>query len=746
MSIQHQASWRYSLRFARRQTLLRLHLCDSVSSFMPLFNSSSGFQVHGGNFYEVAGDMNIHGTGPPTARIRQDANPLAALESDLNSSRRQLLGADRNARRTEAARTSPYGRSRRPPLIESDGQPSSTRRDRLALLPPHSSPLASSLSQGNTSPTARRPFSDSSSRSVTPVDPESWGIEYSSEDNGELTRGSRDRYSTDGDRDPSDSDIVCPPLPADRHRTSINISGNVNQIQRHGESGLHILHRNIAGDAFHDSAERYPQPKCHPETRTEMHKDLWKWSFSGNSNSSVLWLHGPAGAGKSAIAQSFCQKLEEEYCLGASFFFKRGDPSRGAGKKLFPTLAYQLALCLPKLKKAISEIVEADPSIVDRDLSTQLQKLIIKPCRQTICNRSLVVVIDGLDECEGQNIQQEILRSINTAVRQAPLPLRFFVASRPEPHIREIFVALLQGIHRGININQSFEDVQKYLLDEFARIHREHCETMATVPFPWPAREVVEWLVRKSSGYFIFASTIIKFIDDKDFRPTERLKVIMGIKESDGGSPFAALDQLYTQILSQVKARPLLLRLLTIMGTNFQSIISGTDFECTVSRIEQLLQLEPGDVKLTLRALQSLVYTSESGSNHANWRSDGHIFFHHASFHDFLQDPQRAGIYYIGSVARRHDLSCHIIKAFSYNSRPRMCGPNSNYPYRVDNIFKYAVSSEPSTDLITLLYSFNPVFLFRAKGYNETTDMVIDWLKVSGSSIFMNKIIIQLSL
>ncbi|KAJ7806264.1 hypothetical protein B0H13DRAFT_1669888, partial [Mycena leptocephala] len=41
---------------------------------------------------------------------------------------------------------------------------------------------------------------------------------------------------------------------------------------------LHILHWAIAGDAFHDSAERYPQPKCHPETRTEMLEKLWNWT------------------------------------------------------------------------------------------------------------------------------------------------------------------------------------------------------------------------------------------------------------------------------------------------------------------------------------------------------------------------------------------------------------------------------------------------------------------------------------
>ncbi|KAJ7798153.1 hypothetical protein B0H13DRAFT_1674143, partial [Mycena leptocephala] len=96
----------------------------------------------------------------------------------------------------------------------------------------------------------------------------------------------------------------------------------------------------------HNSAERFPQPKCHPETRTEMLENLWNWtrgnySFSNNiglkskNASRITWLHGPAGAGKSAISQSLCQKLEAEGCFGGAFFFKRGDSSRGNGNKLF---------------------------------------------------------------------------------------------------------------------------------------------------------------------------------------------------------------------------------------------------------------------------------------------------------------------------------------------------------------------------------------------------------------------------
>ncbi|KAJ7686144.1 hypothetical protein B0H14DRAFT_909321, partial [Mycena olivaceomarginata] len=273
-----------------------------------------------------------------------------------------------------------------------------------------------------------------------------------------------------------------------------------------------------AGGAFHDSAERYPQPRCHPKTRTQILDDLKNWSLETNSKSTVLWLYGPAGAGKSAIAQSFCQDLEVADRLWASFFFKRGDPSRGSATKLFSTIAYQLALqknCTD-LDRVISLTVENNPSILDRSLSLQLQQLIVEPCRQISPNHPVVIVIDGLDECDGQIIQQEILSSIGDAIHDKYLALRILIASRPEVHICDIFMRpCLNRRHCPLNIQQSFQDVRKYLVDEFRRIHTEHNETMKAVPRPWPAAEVVDKLVKKSSGYFIYASTVIKFRDDK---------------------------------------------------------------------------------------------------------------------------------------------------------------------------------------------------------------------------------------
>jgi hypothetical protein len=265
----------------------------------------------------------------------------------------------------------------------------------------------------------------------------------------------------------------------------------------------------------------------------------------------------------------------------------------------------------------------------------------------------LVIVIDGLDECEGQDIQQEIICAISSVMKQGPLPLWFFVASRPEPHIHEIFQSMLNKLHRPLNVNQSFEDVQKYLLDEFARIHREHRATMARVPRPWPSLDIIDKLVSKSSGYFIYASTIIKFIDDKHFRPTERLAFITGMTELQSERPFAALDQLYTQILSEVPAQPQLLKILKVITTELSS---GA---LSVTSIEQLLELEPGDVPLVMRGLHSVVELPEDNNRDS-------ISFHHASFRDYLQDPARAGIFYIGGCQHQIDLSRHILKAFSY--------------------------------------------------------------------------------
>ncbi|KAJ6450701.1 hypothetical protein C8R47DRAFT_1170867 [Mycena vitilis] len=491
-------------------------------------------------------------------------------------------------------------------------------------------------------------------------------------------------------------------------RSSINVKGNVNNIQRQAESGLNILHGAVAGGAFHNSLERYPQPRCHPETRTEMLDDLHKWSSQTDVGSSILWLHGPAGAGKSAIAQSFCQILEEEGRLGAGFFFKRGHASRGSGNKLFPTIVYQLARSCPNLKQEISAIVEDDPAIIARDFSTQVHRLMVEPCVRCT-TRNLVIVIDGLDECEGQNVQREILCSLGTIVHKQPLLFRILVASRPEPHIQDVFRGALNKIYRPLNINQSFEDVKTYLADEFGRIHREHWETMATVAEPWPTLDVIEKLADTSSGYFVFASMVIRFIDDRDFRPTERLDVIMDINPVGSEAPFAALDQLYIRILSDVpvSSRPQLVKVLTILVAKFN---------LSLLHIEQLLELQSGDCLLILRHLHSVVDVPQNTGER--------MTAHHASFLEFLDKPKRSETFCISEL-QRANLARHILKALSLNIAPS----SDHVVWQIDQVeFEYVTSIPPSPDLVSMLYSLNTDFLV-FPNVHHVVHKVLGWLR-----------------
>ncbi|KAJ7810146.1 hypothetical protein B0H14DRAFT_2379292, partial [Mycena olivaceomarginata] len=118
--------------------------------------------------------------------------------------------------------------------------------------------------------------------------------------------------------------------------------------------------------AIHDSVESFRHPRFHPETRMKMLEDLRAWALDENAPHKVLWLNGPAGAGKSAIMQTLASQLRDSGRLDGCFLFKRSHSTRGNAKTLFATIAYQLALAVPWLRISISQIAEHDPSILVR--------------------------------------------------------------------------------------------------------------------------------------------------------------------------------------------------------------------------------------------------------------------------------------------------------------------------------------------------------------------------------------------
>ncbi|KAJ7825662.1 hypothetical protein B0H14DRAFT_2368836, partial [Mycena olivaceomarginata] len=177
--------------------------------------------------------------------------------------------------------------------------------------------------------------------------------------------------------------------------------------------------------------------------------------------------------------------------------FKRGNTGRGNARSLFVTLAYELALYIPQLKGLILKSAEDDPSVMARSIDAQLRQLILYPCRSLIGSSHTLLLIDGLDECEDEQAQTKILCSIGDAVRESPIPLRFLIASRPEPQIQQVLQETeLADLTQPFNITQWFADVERFLREDFGRIHTEHRYTMAKVLTPWPSKDILDFLVR----------------------------------------------------------------------------------------------------------------------------------------------------------------------------------------------------------------------------------------------------------
>jgi hypothetical protein len=390
----------------------------------------------------------------------------------------------------------------------------------------------------------------------------------------------------------------------------------------------------------------------HRLPHSQRFNDLGEWATRSTTEPHVTWLYGPAGTGKSAIMQMLARQLQDAKRLGGCFFFKRGHATCGNGRTLFATIAYQLALNVSWLKTPIGQIVEDDPSIVVRSIETQMERLIVEPCRPHADREVVNILIDGLDECEGHDIQEEILRVVWDSSSKCPIPLRFIVASRPEPHIRDVLDSPFY-LHRAFNVEQSFNDVRKYLCYEFLRIHRKH-RTMANILLPWPSRDVLEQLVHKSSSYFIYASTIIKFSDDKNYRPTQRLAMIQNAKSTDSGSAFEALDQLYMTILISAPRQSELVPILCAI----------VNFDMDVGTVYQVFGLTEGEARLLLRGLHSVLQIPQYDNEK--------ISSHHASFLDFLDNPSRSHNFCVGTFHRRIDLARSLLQfCVNHSQEPR---------------------------------------------------------------------------
>jgi len=411
---------------------------------------------------------------------------------------------------------------------------------------------------------------------------------------------------------------------------------------------MELLHKHIAPGAFHNSDERYDPPKCHPHTRRAVLKKIMDLVKDANKLALFLWIYGPAGTGKSAIAQTIAELLEELGLLAATFFFSRNAAGRNDKTRLVPTLVYQLVKCIPEIRAHVLEALEQDPALLSCSVEAQIQALIVKPLNAAVNEEALapillsrprLIILDGLDECCTTSAQTQILNALSTATKHLHIPLFFLIASRPEQHIRQSFNDQdgLGSLSLRVALDDTYrpdDDIRVFLQSTFDEIKRNH-PSRAHLPMSWPTSEDTQRLVNKSSGQFIFASTVAKYVNSHRHWPPNRLNIIFGKSKPGQETPFTELDNLYHRILSSVADAEKLQDVLMLLV--LRPFSQGSMWvKQTTTLIEKFLFYRPGEIDTILTDLHSIIYVPPPRNDFSELR------FFHASLPDFLLDRSRS--------------------------------------------------------------------------------------------------------
>lgn len=371
---------------------------------------------------------------------------------------------------------------------------------------------------------------------------------------------------------------------------------------------------------------------------------IYKWIIqSEHRREWLLWLNGGAGAGKSAIMQSIAEQCVQAAIAIASFFFFRSDPSRNTITPLVATLAYQLIQSIPETSDDILLTIERNPLIFDQSLEFQLQQLIIQPLLHMPphLQRLFVIFMDGLDECNDRVHQSNLIKVLGHVLSSRNLPIVFLIASRREPQIETEFeqkqVADLVVTFPLDNI-QASDDIRRYLNAKFKEIKETHLRRKLLPP-DWPTAALIEQIVEKSSGQFIYASVVINYISSPYTHPMIQLDIINGIRPRNPSTdnPFAHLDALYRHIFSQVKQLDVVRN---ILGFNFATAYAATDMGWSICCLEWIFQLEAGVLEVHLADVAAVIQCAPHREH-----GDLQIRFLHASLPDFLKDKSRSKEY-----------------------------------------------------------------------------------------------------
>ncbi|KAF5313773.1 hypothetical protein D9619_013680 [Psilocybe cf. subviscida] len=363
--------------------------------------------------------------------------------------------------------------------------------------------------------------------------------------------------------------------------------------------------------APYDAAAREDVPKCHEHTRVVIINGVHKWAHSQEADArTLMWIYGPAS-----------KTFDEEGTLAASFFFSRLSAERQVKKdKFVSTIALQLSRSIPALQQPLADaLLDSSRSMLNKSFAKRMDALVIDPLNMidpAEIGARRIFLVDGLDECDGDTAQQDILNLLE----------QFSKLARP------CGILEIKKTSSLTDEYQSDMDVKLFVILQFAKIRRDH-PARNGLPLVWPSWSDIDILVRRASGQFIYASVVMKFIGTHARHLVESLQAIISLQVDGNVHPYDELDALYAQVLSTIEPENVefvrtLMGCLLLDKTKFYfARISQTD---ATKVLDLLFMIQPGATDARLNRMSPLITTTSEGMK-----------FTHASFPEYLLDRSK---------------------------------------------------------------------------------------------------------
>jgi hypothetical protein len=392
-------------------------------------------------------------------------------------------------------------------------------------------------------------------------------------------------------------------------------------------------------------------------TRKSLLEQIIAWVTNELKQTDVrntCWIYGLPGIGKTSLAHSICATLHKKEQLAGAFFCRRDDQELREPKNIIPTLIRKLAILFPPFRSVVAECLRNDPNVAPESMQPTLFLDFIRKLPR-VPKKTLVFVIDALDECGSIQSRPGVLKALADATECAPW-LKVIITSRQEVDIQRFFDSPAQLSHLRYDLTadeQTTSDLRIFAKHRFSTV-----ASTRYLKSPWPEPSLFDGLISRAKGLFIFIETLARVLEHcRD--ANELLVRTMNESTSPG---LASLYGLYASIVgarrvhSSVEFRRVLGVLL--IAAPYRPLCEET--------IAELAGVNLDLVKMWVDDLGSMLYRDEGAS--------GGVRVRHLSISDFFVSDDCQGDYQVNIREANVELGIACLETMVEQLRFNICG------------------------------------------------------------------------